>query len=66
MLEQSYVLAGGPHGSWAGFLIRQEGGGWGRLVLVLQKTALINQSSNPSLGTLMPAAKAARRGKEWS
>lgn len=37
MAEQSYVLAGGPYRSWAGFLIRQEGGEWGRLVLVLQR-----------------------------
>lgn len=30
MVEQSYVLAGGPYGSWAGFPIRQEGGERGR------------------------------------
>lgn len=65
MVEQSYVLAGGPYGSWAGFPIRREGGERGRLVLVLQRknnwkeAALINQTSNLSLCILMPEAEAA-------
>lgn len=69
MVEQSYVLASGSYRSWAGFLIRQEGGEWGKLVLVLQRqskckeAALRNQSSSPSLCTLMPEAKAACKGE---